>query len=143
VRRTPSLRFGVGAWLASGLALALACSSATPPGASGDPAAGGFETLDANRDGWLSREEYRSASARAFAQIDGDGDGVLAGGELGGFPPDVSARLDANQDGRVSRNEFLDSSLRSFLACDANGDDRVSRDEATSCPQRMRSGGAR
>jgi hypothetical protein len=102
-----------------------------------------FPQLDTNRDGRVSRSEWRGSDA-AFRVRDWNRDGVLSGEEvrMGAYPPDDSLEardyrmpsgdrfdyLDANNDGRVSENEW-DGSLASFDRFDRNRDGWLTRNE--------------
>ena len=95
-----------------------------------------FPNLDVNRDGVVSRTEWRG-NANSFRVRDWNGDGVLSGNEvrMGAYPPDASLEardysmspddrfgyLDANNDGRVAENEW-DGSLATFDRFDRNRD---------------------
>jgi Ca2+-binding EF-hand superfamily protein len=72
----------------------------------GEPRA--FDILDANRDGYISIEEYRDRSALAdkFRSWDANRDGVLARDELR-VDRSLFDRLDTDRDGVISRDEFL------------------------------------
>jgi hypothetical protein len=69
-----------------------------------------FETLDANRDGQVTRDEMRAARAHA------------RGGNLIGL-------LDADGDGRVSKAEALAKAEERFNRADANRDGFLSAEE--------------
>ena len=102
-----------------------------------------FPELDTNRDGVVSRSEWRG-SERAFRVRDWNGDGVLSGEEvrMGAYPPDDSIEaqdfrmpvddrfdyLDTNNDGRISEREW-DGSLTTFDRFDRNRDGWISRSE--------------
>lgn len=102
-----------------------------------------FPQLDTNRDGVVSRSEWRGSDS-AFRVRDWNRDGVLSGEEvrMGAYPPDDSLEaqdfrmtpedrfgyLDTNNDGRITENEW-DGSLATFDRLDRNGDGRLSRVE--------------
>lgn len=102
-----------------------------------------FPALDTNRDGVISRGEWRGNN-NSFRVRDWNGDGVLSGDEvrMGAYPPDDSleardfamppddrfAYLDANNDGSVSENEW-DGTLDAFDRFDRNRDGRLSAAE--------------
>jgi len=99
-----------------------------------------FPNLDVNRDGVVSRSEWRG-NANSFRVRDWNRDGVLSGEEvrMGAYPPDdsIEARdyrmtpddrfgyLDANNDGRITESEW-DGSLATFDRFDRNRDGRLS-----------------
>jgi hypothetical protein len=102
-----------------------------------------FPNLDANRDGVISRAEWRG-NANSFRVRDWNGDGVLSGDEvrMGANPPAASLEardysmtvddrfdyLDANNDGSVSENEW-DGTLDTFDRLDRSRDGRLTRAE--------------
>ena len=103
-----------------------------------------FRGMDRNRDGIISRAEWRG-SAQSFDVQDWDGNGVLEGNEVraGAVRPgrgrgrndvDVNQQedfdyLDANNNGRVERREWQ-SSLDLFNRLDTNRDGILTRAEA-------------
>lgn len=102
-----------------------------------------FPQQDANRDGVVSRSEWRG-NASAFRVRDWNGDGVLSGDEvrMGANPPEDSLEardyrmsaeerfsyLDINNDGVVAENEW-DGGLATFDRFDRNRDGRLTRAE--------------
>lgn len=96
----------------------------------------GFNQIDIDGDGLLSRAEYQNLEAARWAQLDRNGDGYLTEDD---FPPAAlrrvqrelvrAAALDADGDGRISRNEFLDASVPTLLQADGNVDGLLSHDE--------------
>ena len=99
-----------------------------------------FTGMDANRDGVISRQEWRGNN-NSFRVRDWNSDGVLSGDEvrMGAYPPEdsVEARdfamppddrfgyLDADNNGSVSENEW-DGTLAAFDRFDTNRDGRLS-----------------
>lgn len=118
-----------------------ACASTAPtPGKSGrgDPVAM-LVNADANRDGVVTRDEFRTGRDGMFSTIDRNHDGFLSSedsprrrkraGGGGERMKQLAAGLDANRDGRVSRAEFVDGPALMFDRADANGDDVVDAPE--------------
>lgn len=130
------------------------------------PGAGGTEgLLDRNRDGVISRAEWRAADA-AFESYDWNRDGILSGDEVRAAQGDATrrrrdgddasraleestavdrrfARLDRNRDARVTRDEW-DGTRDAFERLDRDGDWVLTRDEMTappSAPPRQAEGG--
>ena len=58
-----------------------------------------FARLDLDEDGLISREEFDRESDRLFRQLDTNGDGVIAGIELGNMTPAVLGAMCAERDG--------------------------------------------
>jgi Ca2+-binding EF-hand superfamily protein len=91
-----------------------------------------LERMDRDRDGSVSREEWRGP-APIFDRWDSDKDGVLSSAELktgierakaAGIiaePADFLRRYDANQDGKVTLEEF-GGPADAFRRADTNGD---------------------
>jgi hypothetical protein len=67
----------------------------------------GFDRLDENRDGYLTRAEMASPDAAAddFARLDGDRNGVISRGEWMESAASFE-RLDTNHDGRLTSIEY-------------------------------------
>src|SRR3990170_2474161 len=96
--------------------------------------------MDRNKDGVITREEWRVSIDRSFDNHDWNGDGVLSGNEVGEGAPcgeyddhesrrsDPFGAFDHNNDGVISRNEWHNTS-RSFEGLDLNRDGKLSRDE--------------
>jgi hypothetical protein len=86
-----------------------------------------FQAMDSNRDGVITRGEWRGSDA-SFRNQDWDGDGVLSGEEVrAGARRQTNWSQDWNRDGRVDN---LDSQIsQRFRGYDMNNDNRVARTE--------------
>jgi Ca2+-binding EF-hand superfamily protein len=119
------------------------CGNAASPSSTSRNRDMRFPTLDANRDGVVSRGEWRGNN-NSFRVRDWNGDGVLSGDEvrMGANPPDDSLEardfamtpddrfgyLDADNNGSVSESEW-DGTLDAFDRLDLNRDGRLSAAE--------------
>jgi Ca2+-binding EF-hand superfamily protein len=97
-----------------------------------------FSDLDANGDGRISGQEWHG-DPRVFGTLDADRNGSLSRTELLGagedeVPADLFASLDINRDGRVMPNEWH-WSRASFDRRDRSGDGALSREELASAAQ--------
>ena len=107
-----------------------------------------FTRLDANRDGYLSMQEYSQGggftldslggASYRFSNIDVNGDGLITRNEWNMNSADFN-RLDVNRDNRISRFEFENDtaadndyrySAAQFNAFDANRDGWLTRAES-------------
>lgn len=88
-----------------------------------------FNEMDDNRDGRVTRQEWRG-SAATFDALDGNRDRVLSGNELddSGTPSIDFSSVDANRNGSISRDEWHWSEA-TFTARDANRDGRLTQAE--------------
>jgi len=86
-----------------------------------------YQSMDANRDGVITRSEWRGTDA-AFRREDWNGDGILSGEEVRqGARRHTTWSQDWNRDGRVDN---LDSQIaQRFRGYDMNSDNRVARGE--------------
>ena len=92
----------------------------------------GFDRLDANRDGRISRSEWRY-DYEMFRRADQNNDNILSRGEFLNADTDLDREdsfdsLDANNDGRIERSEWH-SSADAFRWLDRNRDGVLSRTE--------------
>jgi EF hand domain-containing protein len=97
-----------------------------------------FYGLDTNRDGRITRDEWRG-NQNSFNQHDWNGDGVLSGIEVtpGAQRPgtgDAFDRLDFNRDGRISLSEW-NGDRTTFDRLDLNDDGFLTREELRNKPQ--------
>lgn len=96
-----------------------------------------FRGMDSNRDGVITRNEWRG-NPRAFENQDWNRDGVLSGDEVtaaGQGADNRQARraerfdrLDVNRNGRIEAREW-DGNTAVFNRLDTNNDNSLSRDE--------------
>jgi Ca2+-binding EF-hand superfamily protein len=85
-----------------------------------------FQSMDANRDGVVTRSEWRGTDAM-FRNNDWNGDGMLSGDEVRTGGRRQNWTQDWNRDGRVDN---LDSQIsQRFRGYDMNADNRVGRSE--------------
>lgn len=96
-----------------------------------------FYGLDTNRDGRITRDEWRG-NQNSFNQHDWNGDGVLSGIEVtpGAQRPgssDPFDRLDFNRDGRVALSEW-NGDRNLFDRLDLNDDGFLTREEFRNNP---------
>ena len=119
-------------------------------------AAGGYAAMDANKDGFVGRDEVLAAGDRAFDRLDADQDGYVSKEELPAArtrhravaTPAAAAgdeaareeraatrglrwleRLDTDRDGRVSREEYRTWRASLFDRLDKDKDGKLSPDE--------------
>jgi Ca2+-binding EF-hand superfamily protein len=91
-----------------------------------------FGAMDQNRDGVISKQEWRG-SDRSFRAHDWNEDGILSGNEVRvGRNRDVQDEED--YDG-TRRQEFRNWTVRGFRSLDHNGDDRIARSEWHYAPE--------
>ena len=122
------------------LAAPSAHAASRAPGAALDKA-------DANRDGYVTRDEFRASRVAQFERLDRNNDGVMT---LSDFPrlaksnrrkaqtlKTVISHADRDVDGRVTRAEFVDGPAPLFDRADRDHDDRLSREEVTAAREQL------
>jgi Ca2+-binding EF-hand superfamily protein len=90
-----------------------------------------FQGMDTNRDGVITREEWRG-NARAFNNNDWNGDGILSGDEVRPGAQRPIGTSGRTIDGPVVINDW---SLSHFRTLDQNGDRRLTRSEWPASPE--------
>ena len=102
-----------------------------------DPAAM-IAQADANDDGSISREEIINMRSEIFAQLDRNGDNIIAADDAPAGPfarrfntalSNLQAEFDADGSGDITKTEMLDGPTPVFDRGDANGDGVLSPDE--------------
>jgi hypothetical protein len=97
-----------------------------------------FAAADKNGDGLVSKQEFLDERAKQYDTLDANRDGWLSQGELASGLPNARARMllpfmfgqfDTDGDGRVTRAEFAKAPTPGFDRADANGDGLVSQAE--------------
>ncbi len=109
-----------------------------------------FAKMDADGDGYLTRDEVRKAREARFAKYDANGDGKAEVSEIDAaimkrlekrkvkIRYRILGRLDANGDGVIDKEEYLNARMRMFDRADRNGDGRIDRREAAMFARKMR-----
>lgn len=97
-----------------------------------------LNAFDTDRNGRVSRQEYRTGTVRELIKYDRDGDGRVTRAELPALArlPGVRGLVnrlwqiyDASGDGIVSRDELSGQADRRFTQLDVNGDGDLTREE--------------
>ena len=110
------------------------------------PAASGsetttFSTMDTDKDGALSRDEFTTKMTAAFKAADGNSDGVLTREETqeqyGDQGAAYFAALDKDATGKVDSAAFQANVLRTFDSVDANDDFKISTAERDAAKKNM------
>ena len=118
----------------------------------------GFNRVDTNNDGFLSRDEINAAGVKAvqqaqesldtkaqeeFKKLDTDKNGQLSLAEFRAAakvnakatPDEAIQRLDSNKDGKISSAEFKAQTLASYDKADLNKDGKLTADEIAKAQQ--------
>lgn len=90
-----------------------------------------FTSLDADRSGAITLSEMHHARWSRFARLDADRDGFLDRDEIAASAQWVKhfRWYDENNDERISVTEFEAKGRERFVAMDSDGDGRVTLDE--------------
>lgn len=125
--------------------LALAAAPAAYAQAGGEH--GIMATADANKDGLVSRDEYRTARSMKFARLDRNGDGAFSKGDyerLAKVRPEAAQKMDmliseadADKDGKVTRAEYDAMPMPMFDKADTNGDGGIDKAEMAAAQAQM------
>lgn len=111
-----------------------------------------FATVDADKDGKITKEELMAYRQSRLAGTDADGDGLISAEELAAhMKSEMAARIDerakarvaaqdVNGDGKLSAEELVarPMPMRMFDRLDADGDGAVSEDELAKAREMMR-----
>lgn len=98
----------------------------------------GFEALDANKDGFISPDEFAKRRIDALKSADTDGDGVLSQDELAAYIQKrdlerraraMSRMLDIDGDGKVTIEELEKQNAKRLALMDTNDDGKLSPEE--------------
>jgi hypothetical protein len=97
-----------------------------------------FSEADANRDGFVSLDEFHKDVIKSFRSLDFDGDGFITLSELEGLsgPEQVKVlrrmirRADTDGDGKLSFREVVVARMKYFDEADTNRDEQISLEEA-------------
>lgn len=92
-----------------------------------------FNSMDTNKDGAVSKQEYLDSHAKKFDAMDKNKDGKITADELPtknkGKPNTLFNEMDVNKDGVVTKQEYLDYYAKKFDAADKNKDGKLTTDE--------------
>jgi hypothetical protein len=97
-----------------------------------------FSEADANRDGFVSLDEFHKDVVKSFGSLDFDRDGFITLSELEGLSGPEQAkvlrrlmrRVDTDGDGKLSFREVVVARMKYFDEADTNRDDQISLEEA-------------
>ena len=131
------------------------------PGMTGPQGAFSFETLDANKDGKITRDEIAAARKARTEGLDADKDGFLTAAEIAAFrlknekarieadAARMVERMDLNADGKIGADEMMaghgaglgsdpERFGRMFDRLDTDKDGAISKAEADAAHAKMR-----
>lgn len=102
-----------------------------------------FATLDTDKNGAISRDEFNAERGPRAGGEKGEGKGghrmgKRHGGGHGGMGMMMGQMADTNKDGAVSRAEFLAAHEAHFAKVDANKDGKITPDERKAAMAQMR-----
>jgi Ca2+-binding EF-hand superfamily protein len=103
--------------------------SAMPAYAAGDV----FDKIDTDGNKKIDKKEYTDAVSKSFDKLDKNRDGYLSREEFKatGIPNSnkLFDELDTNKDGRISKDEFIKGAEKHFTIMDKNADGFIDRNE--------------
>ena len=128
-------------------------TTAAPKAATPRSSSGGVMRYDANKDGTVTIEEWKTGQQARFKSLDANGDGKLSQDEMYARTPAVGnsilptdrqagrqssnfQRLDTDRDGFVTLTEFMVQADRNFARCDTDKNGRIDTAECRQALQR-------
>jgi len=128
-------------------------TTAAPKAPAPRSASGGVMRYDANKDGMVTVEEWKTGQQARFKSLDANGDGKLSQDEMYARTPAVGnsilpadrqasrqsgnfQRLDTDKDGFVTLAEFMVQADRNFARCDTDKNGRIDTAECRQALQR-------
>jgi Ca2+-binding EF-hand superfamily protein len=107
-----------------------------------------FEEADANNDGAVSREEYRSARAKKFSRLDRNSDGYFDEADIpkrrmgrttaSERIEQLRDQFDSNRDQRISESEFANGPTLAFDRADKDGNGLLTTQEIEAAKAALR-----
>ena len=128
-------------------------ATTAPQAATPRSSSGGVMRYDANKDGTVTAEEWKTGQQARFKSLDANGDGKLSQDEMYARTPAVGnsilptdrqagrqssnfQRLDTDRDGFVTLTEFMVQADRNFARCDTDKNGRIDTAECRQALQR-------